>query len=86
MIETVVVLPNSRVGVRSYTKIKSILEINSVERMKDASTKLPLEDLQAKIKDLEDSNSVIDVSVKINWTLGPLYVQRASGEASWPVQ
>ena len=59
MIETVVVLPNSRVGVRSYTKIKSILEINSVERMKDASTKLPLEDLQAKIKDLEDSNSVM---------------------------
>mmetsp|Transcript_3006 Transcript_3006/g.9306 ORF Transcript_3006/g.9306 Transcript_3006/m.9306 type:complete len:333 (-) Transcript_3006:88-1086(-) len=48
-----------RQAVVVYTKIKSILEINSVERMKDASTKLPLEDLQAKIKDLEDSNSVM---------------------------
>mmetsp|Transcript_3004 Transcript_3004/g.9300 ORF Transcript_3004/g.9300 Transcript_3004/m.9300 type:complete len:248 (-) Transcript_3004:403-1146(-) len=48
-----------RQAVVVYTKIKSILETNRVQVMKDATTTLPLEDLQAKIKDLEDSNSVM---------------------------
>ena len=71
-----------------YTKIKSILETNRVQVMKDATTTLPLEDLQAKIKDLEDSNSVMVPQQIRNAFEGPCWrgnqpSRRRSRDASW---